>query len=51
MPKGLRGYVKNLHFTNSFERPTFTFCVKGRSDKLKICILPQFGTSDDHFLR
>ena len=50
MPKRLRGEFENLHFTHSFGRPTITFCVKGRSDKLKICILPQFWASDDHFL-
>ena len=38
-------------FYHSFRRPTITFCVKGRSAKLKICILPQFWASDDHFLR
>ena len=33
-------------FYHSFERPTLTFCVKGRSASLKICILPQFWASD-----
>ena len=39
---------RKFAFYHSFGRPTITFCVKGRSDKLKICILPQFWTSDTH---
>ncbi len=41
-------FVWKFAFYHSFGRPTITFCVKGRSDKLKICILPQFWASDTH---
>ena len=38
-------------FYHNFQRPIFTFCVKGRSaERLKICILPEFWASDIHFL-
>ena len=35
-------------FYHSFERPTRPKWRKGRSDKLKICVLPQFWASDTH---
>ena len=35
-------------FYHSFERPTSTKWRKGRSARWKICVLPQFWTSDTH---
>ena len=40
--------ASEFEFYHSFERPTRTKWRKGCSDMWKICILPQFWTSDTH---
>ena len=40
--------AEKFAFQHSFERPTFTVCVKGCFDSWKICISPQFWASGEH---